>query len=105
LIRDTVVKDPAGLPEVVYQLRHRDQVVAPSSLDAACRELLHRAQAAIDVALDSSADAPELPEIVAVSTLLQHEWEIAVALREITDLRAEHERNAADSAGPMTAAV
>lgn len=104
LIRDTVVKDP-GLPEVVYQLRHRDQVVAPSSLDAACRELLHRAQAAIDVALDSSADAPELPEIVAVSTLLQHEWEIAVALREITDLRAEHERNAADSAGPMTAAV
>jgi hypothetical protein len=105
LIRETVVKDPAGLPEAIYQLRHRDQVVAPSSLDAACRELLHRAQAAIDVALDSSADAPELPEIVAVRTLLQHEWEIAVALRDITDLRGEHERNVADNAGPMTAAV
>jgi len=37
--------------------------------------------------------------------LLGHEWEIAVALRDITDLRAEHEMNAAASVGPMTNAV
>jgi hypothetical protein len=38
-------------------------------------------------------------------TLRRHEWEIAVALRDITDLRAEHEFNAAGSRGPMTDAV
>jgi hypothetical protein len=35
-------------------------------------------------------------------TLRRHEWQIALALRDITDLRAEHEFNAAASAGPMT---
>ncbi|HUB37295.1 MAG TPA: hypothetical protein VMA72_00425 [Streptosporangiaceae bacterium] len=39
------------------------------------------------------------------STLLRHEWEIAVALRDITDLRAEHGMNAAASVGPMTNAI
>jgi hypothetical protein len=39
------------------------------------------------------------------STLLRHEWEIAVALRDITDLRVEHGLNAAASVGPMTNAV
>ncbi len=77
----------------------------PSTLDSACRELLRRAQAAIDLAVDSAADQAGLPDIVAESTLRQHEWEIAVALRDITDLRAEHELNAAESAGPLTAAL
>ena len=55
--------------------------------------------------MDHGADAAGLPDIVTERTLRQHEWEIAVALRDITDLRAEHELNAAASAGPMTAAV
>jgi hypothetical protein len=38
-------------------------------------------------------------------TLLRHEWEIAVALRDITDLRAEHGMNMVASVGPMTNAV
>lgn len=105
LVRDALVKDPAGLPEPLYQLERRDRVVVPSTLDSACRELLRRAQAAIDVALDSGADQAGLPDVVAESTLRQHEWEIAVALRDITDLRAEHELNAAATAGPLTAAV
>jgi hypothetical protein len=90
----------------LYQLRHRDQVVVPSALDRVSRELLIRAQAAIGSALDPAAgDAPESPDIVTELTLRRHEWQIAVALRDITDLRAEHEFNAAASAGPMTDSV
>jgi hypothetical protein len=100
-----LLKDPVGLEEPLRQLHHRDQVVAPSSLDLACRQLLQRAQEAIALALESAPDEADLPEIVAERTLLRHEWEIAVALREITDLRAEHTSNAAASAGPMTDAV
>jgi hypothetical protein len=106
LIRDSLSHDPVGLTEPLYQLRHRDQVVVPSALDRASRELLIRVQAAIDSALQSVAgDAVESPDIVAESTLRRHEWQIALALRDITDLRAEHEFNAAASAGPMTDAV
>jgi hypothetical protein len=106
LIRDSLSHDPVGLTEPLYQLRHRDQIVVPSALDRASRELLIRAQTAIDSALHSVAgDAVESPDIVAESTLRRHEWQIALALRDITDLRAEHEFNAAASAGPMTDAV
>ena len=38
-------------------------------------------------------------------TLRWHEWQIAIALRDITNLRAEHEFNTAASAGPMTDSV
>lgn len=105
LVRDSLLKDPIGLAEPMYQLRHRDQVVVPSSLDRACRRLLLRAQVAIDSVLDSDADEVGLPDTVAERTLRWHEWEIAIALRDITDLRAEHEANVAASAGPMTDAV
>jgi hypothetical protein len=68
--------------------------------------LLIRAQAAISSALDSVADdAAQSPDIVTEHALRQHEWQIAIALRDITDLRAEHEFNAAASAGPMTDSV
>lgn len=64
-IRGSLAHDPAGLAEPLYQLRHRDQVVVPSSLDRGSRELLIRAQAAIGSALDSvTDDAVESPEIV-----------------------------------------
>jgi hypothetical protein len=68
--------------------------------------LLIRAQTAISSALDSVTDeAAESSDIVTELTLRRHEWQIAVALRDITDLRAEHEFNAAASAGPMTDSV
>jgi hypothetical protein len=105
LLDRTVLKDPIGLAEPAYQLLDRELIIVPSTLDQLSRELLLRAQNAIAVTLDSEAEAiaPEgaLPE----STLLRHEWEIAVALRDITDLRAEHGLNAAASVGPMTNAV
>jgi hypothetical protein len=105
LVRDSLARDPVGMAEAEYQLRHRDQIVAPYSLDRVCRRLLLRAQVAIDSVLDSGAEEAGLPGIVAEGTLRRHEWEIAVALRDITDLRAEHESSVADSLGPMTDAI
>jgi len=106
LIRDSLSRDPLGLREPLYQLQNRDQIVVPSALDRASRELMIRAQTAVDSALDSIAgEAVESPELVAEPTLRRHEWQIAIALRDITDLRAEHASNAAASAGPMTDAV
>jgi hypothetical protein len=106
LIRGSVAHDPVGLAEPLYQLRHRDQVVVPSALDRVSRELLIRAQAAISSALDSVIDdAEQSPDILAEPTLRWHEWQIALALRDITDLRAEHEYNAGASAGPLTDSV
>ena len=45
-----------GVAEPMYQLRYRDELVLPSALDRISRELLIRAQTAIDSALDSVAD-------------------------------------------------
>ena len=88
LIRTSCAHDPVGLAEPLYQLRHRDQVVLPSTLDRMSRGLLIRAQTAISSALDSvTDDAVEPPDIVTELTLRRHEWQIATALRDITDLR------------------
>ena len=106
LVRSSLARDPAGLAEPLYQLRHRDQVVVPSALDRVSRELLIRAQTAISSALDSVIDdAVQSPDILAEPTLRWHEWQIAIALRDITDLRAEYEYNAGASAGPLTDSV
>ncbi len=105
MIRDSLVKDPVGTAKPQYQTRHRQRIVAPYCLDRACRQLLLRAQVAIDSVLDSALQQVELPDIVPEATLRRHEWEIALALRDITELRTEHEFNTADSMGPMTDAV
>jgi hypothetical protein len=105
MVRDSLARDPVGVAEPMRQVRHRDQIVAPYSLDRACRQLLLRAQVAIDSVPDLRAEQGVLPDIVADGTLRRHEWEIAVALRDITELRTEHEFNAADSMGPITDAV
>jgi hypothetical protein len=106
LIRSSCAYDPVGLAEPLHQRRHRDQVVVPSALDRESRELLIRAQSAIGSALDPVPDdAMESPDIVTEPTLRWHEWQIAIALRDITDLQAEHESNAAASAGPLTDSV
>ena len=98
--------DPVGVAEPLYQYRDREHDVVPSCLDQLSRELLLRAQKAIAAAIDAEAAmAADGDGVVPESTLLRHEWEIAVALRDISDLRAEHGLNAAASVGPMTNAV
>lgn len=106
LFERAVLTDPVGLAEPVYQYRDREQLVVPSSLDQLSRELLLRAQKAIAAAIDGEAAiAADRDGVMSEGTLLRHEWEIAVALRDISDLRAEHGLNAAASVGPMTNAV
>ncbi len=105
LVDHAVLNDPIGLQEPAYQLKDRELLVVPSTLDQLSREILLRAQSAIATVLDDEDGAMATDGAVPESTLLQHEWEIAVALRDITDLRAEHGLNAAASVGPMTNAV
>jgi hypothetical protein len=69
-------------------------------------ELLIRAWDAAESALESvTSDAVESPDIVAEPALRMREWQITVALRDITGLRAEHESKASASSGPMTDSV
>jgi hypothetical protein len=105
LLDRAVLRDPVGLAEPKYQLDDRQQIVVPSALDHESRILLLRVQTAIAACLDAEADGLDGEGFVPVSVLLAHRWEIAVALRDITDLTAEHGYNAAASAGPMTQAV
>jgi hypothetical protein len=64
-------------------------VIFPESLDATCRALLRRGQSAIDTIARSEVRAAGLlGNPIDDATLRQHEWEIAVKLREITSLRA-----------------
>jgi hypothetical protein len=84
-----------------------DGVVLPHSLDASSWLLLARAQRAIDAVLGSEVRVAGLLEHAAdEATLRRHEWEIACALREMTAVRAQFDKDArASQAGVMTAAV
>ena len=96
----------AGRTGPVRQIRYRDQVVSPLALELDCRRLLLRAQRAIGTVVNSSVYAGDLRAIVAEPALRQHEWEIAVALREITELLLDLVSDyAGGTAGPMTTAV
>src|SRR5262249_61814394 len=68
------------------QVRQRDRVVSPLALELECRKLLQRAQRAIATIVTSRVYAGDLRGAVEEPVLRQHEWEIAVALREITEL-------------------
>ncbi len=76
----------AGRTGPVRQVRYRDQVVSPLALELECRKLMRRAQRAIAVVVSSGVYARDLRGAVDERDLRQHEWEIAVALREITEL-------------------
>ena len=96
----------AGRTGPARQVRYRDQVVSPLALELGCRELMRRAQRAIAVVLSSGVYARDLRGAVEERVLRQHEWEIAVALREITELLLDLVSSAGGgTAGPMTAAV
>ena len=96
----------AGRTGPVRQVRYRDQVVSPLALELDCRKLLHRVQLAITVVVTSGIYARDLRGTVEESVLRQHEWEIAVALREITELLLDLVSSAGGfTMGPMTGAV
>jgi hypothetical protein len=88
------------------QIRFRDQVVSPLALELGCHALLHRTQRAITTIVASSVYARELHGAVDEAVLRQHEWEIAVSLREITELLLDLvSSSGGGSVGPMTATV
>jgi hypothetical protein len=86
---------------------HSRRVIEPSSFDGSCRQLLRRAQVAIDAILSSEVYAADLlGHAAGEGALRRHEWEIASTLREITALRAESGVGLPGaSRGPMTEAV
>jgi len=96
----------AGRTGPVRQVRYRDEVVSPLALESGCRTLLLRAQRAIGAVVLSGTFARELSATVGEPVLRQHEWDIAVAPREITELLLDLVSSYGGGAiGPMTAAV
>jgi hypothetical protein len=82
----------------------RDQLVRIAEVDGSCRELLTRAQRAIDEVLSSTVYSRNLlDQSAGEAALRRQEWETADALRNITSLRAESDANPA--VGPQTAEV
>jgi hypothetical protein len=105
LIRATT-EQIAGRTGPVRQIRYRDQVVSPLTLELRCWKLLQRAQHAIATIVTSGVYAGDLRSTVKEPALRQHEWEIAVALRDITEFLMDlSSAYAGGTAGPMTAAV
>jgi hypothetical protein len=105
LIR-TTKQQIAGRAGPLRQIRRRDEVVSPLALELECRNLLLRAQRAISAIVTSRVYAGDLRGTVREPVLRQHEWEIAVALREITELLLDLvASNAGRTPGPMTAPV
>lgn len=96
----------AGRTGPVRQIRYRNQVVSPLALELDCRKLLRRAQGAIATIVTSRVYAGNLRSTLEEPVLQQHEWEIAVALRDITELLLDLVSSyAGGTAGPMTTAV
>jgi len=96
----------AGRTGPLRQIRYRGEVVSPLALELGCRELLQRAQRAIAAIVTSRVYAGDLRGTVEESVLRQHEWDIALALREITELLLDLvASNAGGTPGPLTAPV
>jgi len=96
----------AGRTGPLRQIRYREEVVSPLALELGCRELLQRAQRAIAAIVTSRVYAGDLRGTVEESVLRQHEWDIALALREITELLLDLvASNAGGTPGPLTAPV
>jgi hypothetical protein len=106
VLRMSKIGAPVAGPAPMRQVRHRDEIVGPLALDLPSRKVLLRAQQAITRILNSEVYAEDFRATVQESALRRHEWEIAVALRDITELRIEHASStSAESPGPLTAAV
>ena len=96
----------AGRTGPVRQIRLLNELVSPLALERECGVLLLRAQRAIAAIVTSTVYAGDLRSAVSVPALRQHEWEIAVELREITELLFDLVSSSGGGlAGPMTAPV
>jgi hypothetical protein len=96
----------AGRSGPVRQTRRRDEVVSPLAFERECAKLMLRAQRAIATILMSQVYAYDLRETIREFVLRQHEWEIAVALREITELLLDlASTSGGGPVGPMTATI
>src|SRR6478672_5423428 len=89
----------------VRQIYNRDLVVSPIALEQKCLELLECTQHAITTIVTSRVYLADLRQTLGGHVLRQHEWQIAVELREITELMLELAGYTGASAGPMTNAV
>jgi hypothetical protein len=88
------------------QTRFLDHVVSPLALESGCLDLLGRTQRAIGTVVTSSVYVKQLQGTVEERVLRQHEWEIALSLREISELLLDLVKSySAGAAGPMTTAV
>jgi hypothetical protein len=88
LFRDTR-EEMARRKGPVRQVLNRDQVVSPIALEQKCLELLQRTQHAITTIVTSRVYLADLRETLGGHVLRQHEWQIALELREITELMLE----------------
>ena len=96
----------AGRRGPVRQIRYRDEVVSPLALELDCRRLLARAQRAIATIVTSQVYTGDLQAAVEEPVLRRHEWHIAVALRDITELLLELVSGyGGGAAGPMTTTI
>jgi hypothetical protein len=73
----------------VRQVLNRDLVVSPIALDQKSLELLQRTQHAITTIVTSRVYMADLRETLGGYVLRQHEWQIAMELREISELMLE----------------
>jgi hypothetical protein len=96
----------AGRTGPVRQIRLLNELVSPLALDRDGGVLLLRTQRAIAAIVTSTVYAGDLRSAASVPALRQHEWEIAVELREITELLFDLVSSSGGGrAGPMTAPV
>jgi len=96
----------AGRTGPVRQIRLLNELVSPLALERECGVLLLRTQRAIAAIVTSTVYAGDLRSAVSVPALRQHEWEIAVELREITELLFDLvSSSGGGQAGPMTTPV
>jgi len=96
----------AGRTGPVRQIRLLNELVSPLALERECGVLLLRTQRAIAAIVTSTVYAGDLRSAASVPALRQHEWEIAVELREITELLFDLVSSSGGGrAGPMTAPV
>ncbi|MFC4535017.1 hypothetical protein [Sphaerisporangium dianthi] len=73
--------------------RHADRYVLPEDLDGSCRELLARAQRAVEEVLGSAVNGDGLLDTIANAVTLPSEvWRLGVRLADLTRTRREHER-------------
>jgi hypothetical protein len=106
MTKDSMAKQlKAGQVGPMRQVAYRDEVVGPLALNRSALHLLLRVQDAIGTILSAKSYVGDLSETIPESVLRWHEWEIALALREITELQMEASSAAQETPGPMTTAV